>query len=495
LIARDRFGVKPLYLWRGAGGELLLASEIKALLAHPRVRAAADLDACVRFARQGPQAWRAATEFAGVERFPAGCWAEVDVDEPGPLAPVPFWRAPAEADASEPFDARRAEALAARYRELLDDAVRLRMRVDVRFGTALSGGLDSSSIALLVNDELRRRGQAGRQDVFSSVYRTPALAGADESAFVARVARQLDVRSHVVEPRAADVPAAHERMVWALDTPPANTLMSSWHTFALVAREGVVVTLDGQGADEQLAGYTRYVRNLLAHAGTGVALAEARALLAAMNGFGSAVAVGLGAHLVRRLAGRRALAALARRLALGADPAPTLHEALRTDFHTHLQNLLLYADKTAMAWSVESRMPFMDWRLVEFLATVPPAYKIHAGWTKWLARQAFARRLPAEVAWRRDKMGWAIPEPAWFGSGGPLQGWLEQVLRTSVFARELAGSSGLRAEGALLAARLRLLNLAVWHRLFFEEPGRPGRALGRGMPLGASPRAGAEDAA
>jgi asparagine synthase (glutamine-hydrolysing) len=495
LVARDRFGVKPLYLWRGAGGELLLASEIKALLAHPRVRAAADLDACVRFARQGPQAWRAATEFAGVERFPAGCWAEVDVDEPGPLAPVPFWRAPAEADASEPFDARRAEALAARYRELLDDAVRLRMRVDVRFGTALSGGLDSSSIALLVNDELRRRGQAGRQDVFSSVYRTPALAGADESAFVARVARQLDVRSHVVEPRAADVPAAHERMVWALDTPPANTLMSSWHTFALVAREGVVVTLDGQGADEQLAGYTRYVRNLLAHAGTGVALAEARALLAAMNGFGSAVAVGLGAHLVRRLAGRRALAALARRLALGADPAPTLHEALRTDFHTHLQNLLLYADKTAMAWSVESRMPFMDWRLVESLATVPPAYKIHAGWTKWLARQAFARRLPAEVAWRRDKMGWAIPEPAWFGSGGPLQGWLEQVLRTSVFARELAGSSGLRAEGVLLAARLRLLNLAVWHRLFFEEPGRPGRALGRGMPLGASPRAGAEDAA
>jgi asparagine synthase (glutamine-hydrolysing) len=137
----------------------------------------------------------------------------------------------------------------------------------------------------------------------------------------------------------------------------------------------------------------------------------------------------------------------------------------------------------------------MDWRLVEFLATVPPAYKIHAGWTKWLAREAFADRLPAAVAWRRDKMGWAIPEPAWFGAGGPLQGWLQQVLQASAFVREVALAARLQGGGASLAQRLRLLNLAVWHRLFFEEAGRPGRALGRRMPLGANPRAGAEDAA
>jgi asparagine synthase (glutamine-hydrolysing) len=487
LISRDRFGVKPLYVWRGEGGALLLASEIKALLQHPAVRGAPSPDACAAYLQRGPQAWRAETEFAGITRFPAGHFAEFSLDAPCALQPQAFWQRPPAADPAEPFSPARAQALCGRYAELLEDAVRLRLRADVRLGTALSGGLDSSSIAALVNTQLRARGRDEKQETFSSVYRgagNPAVRSADESAFVARVVQQLGVRSNLVEPLASEVPRAHEHMVWALDTPPAGTLMSSWHTFALVARRGVVVTLDGQGADEQLAGYTRYVRNLLVHAPLGAALAESRALLGAMQGFGSAVGIGLGGALLRRVAGLGALHALAQRLRMGADPSPTLAEALASDFETHLQNLLLYADKTAMAWSVESRMPFMDYRLVEFLATVPPAYKIHGGWTKWLARQALRDHLPSEVAWRRDKMGWAVPEPAWFeGPQAPLAAWLAQQLQGSGFAQQVAASAGLAINQAPLPQRLRLLNLAVWHRLFFEEAGRPGRALGRGMPL------------
>jgi asparagine synthase (glutamine-hydrolysing) len=323
-----------------------------------------------------------------------------------------------------------------------------------------------------------------RQEVFSSVYSDPAHRDVDESAFIARVAQQLDVRSNRIEPRALDVPAEHERMVWALDTPPANTLMSSWHTFRLVADRGVVVTLDGQGADEQLAGYARYARNLLVHQPPGAALRESRAMLKGMSGFGAHVAIGLGGQLARRVIGQRGLAGAARALRMGTRPADTLSQALAHDFLGNLQNLLLYADKTAMAWSVESRMPFMDYRLVEFLARVEPAYKMHAGWTKWLGRAALAGRLPDEIVWRRDKMGWPIPEREWFG--GPLQAWLRSSLQASAFAREVGQQAGCAAidqpqTGRAFAQQLRLLNLATWHRLYFEEPGRPGRALGRGM--------------
>ncbi|WP_298832108.1 asparagine synthase (glutamine-hydrolyzing) [uncultured Piscinibacter sp.] len=480
-VARDRFGVKPLYVWRGDDGALLLASEIKALLAHPRVRPAADLEACAEFLHSGPQAWREGTEFAGITRFPAGHWAELALDAPQRFEPRPFWHWPEAAAGAErePFDAGRATQLQERYAELLADAVRLRMRADVRLGTALSGGLDSSSIAALVNAELRARGALERQEVFSSVYADPALRAHDESAFIARVAERLDVRSNRIEPRAADLPAAHERMVWALDTPPANTLMASWHTFRLVAERGVVVTLDGQGADEQLAGYARYLRNRLVHQPFVAALAEARATLAGMQGFAPHVAIGLGGQLLRRAAGQGALAALVRRLGMGSDPSLTLAQALRGDFLGNLRNLLLYADKTAMAWSVESRMPFMDVRLVEFLCSVPPAYKLHAGWTKWLARAAMAGTLPDEIVWRRDKLGWPIPEQEWFG--GPLAGWLARQLDGSAFVREAAAAAGLALANAPLATRLRALNLAAWHRLFFEEAGRPGRTLGHAM--------------
>jgi asparagine synthase (glutamine-hydrolysing) len=486
LISRDRFGVKPLYLWRGDDGALLLASEVKALLQHPAMRSAPALQACAAYLQRGPQAWRAETEFTGITRFPPGHFAEFSLQQAGPLQPQAFWQRPPAADPLEPFTPLRAQALCQRYAELLEDAVRLRLRADVRLGTALSGGLDSSSVAAMVNTQLRASGRDEKQETFSSVYRgagNAAVRGADESAFVERVVQQLGVRCNLVEPVASEVPRAHEHMVWALDTPPAGTLMSSWHTYALVARRGVVVTLDGQGADEQLAGYSRYVRNLLVHAPLAALPGEVAALLK-LQGFGAAVAIGLGGQLLRRVAGRGAVAALAARLHMGADPAHTVNEALAQDFHTHLQNLLHYGDKTSMAWSVESRMPFMDVRLVEFLATVPPAYKIHDGWTKWLARQALSERLPPEVTWRRDKMGWAVPESAWFNAGeGPLAGWLQQQLQGSAFAQQAAAQAGIVSARATLTQRLRLLNLAVWHRLFFEEGGRPGRALGRTMPL------------
>ncbi len=500
VICRDRYGVKPLYWWQGAGGELALASEIKALLRHPLIEARPAEAACARWLKFGPESWRSETLFAGIQSFPAGHWAELSLDEPAALHPKPWWQRP-QVDADEllaPFDARQGERFAEEYRALLQDAVRVRMRMDVRFGTALSGGLDSSQIAMLVNEDLHRRGIVKQQEVFSSVYAGTAesaamsagyrrhLSLADESGFIGSVAAHLGVRANRIQPRWQDIPVEHERMNWALDLPPVNTLMSSWHTYALVARRGVIVTLDGQGADEQLGGYVYYVSNLLVQSGTRDVLLHARALKRNTPNISGLLATGLAGHVARRLLGAGGLRALLRGLGRGQSLGENLDQALQRDFSTHLQTLLFYADKSSMAWSVESRMPFMDWRLVNFLARLPLAYRIHAGWTKWLARHAMQGRLPDEVLWRRDKLGWAIPEAAWFGSGGPLEAWLTSRLRASPLVAELARSQKIDLARANLSVRIRLLNLAVWSRLFFEEAGRPGRSLSRGRELGAA---------
>ncbi|MBT9493214.1 MAG: asparagine synthase (glutamine-hydrolyzing) [Paucibacter sp.] len=474
-IARDRFGVKPLYVWQGAGGELLLASEIKSLLAHPLVQTAPDRAACQEFLTSGPNEAAQGTLFEGIQRFPAGHFARYALGS-GRLQPQSFWAWPQAAQGDAPFSAPEAAQVQARYLELLDDAVRLRLRSDVPVGTALSGGLDSSSVAMLVNRQLRRLQVEGQQQVFSSVYLDPRYRDSDESSFIAEVAAQLQVSSHRIEARWQDLPQEHERMIWALDTPPANTLMSSWHTYRLVAEQGVTVTLDGQGADEQLAGYARYVRNHVVNAPWGESLRAAAHFQRVMPGFAAQLGSGLGLKALASLAGPAAAQRLVGLLRMGSRPMQTVDQALRADFAGPLANLIHYADRSAMAWSVESRMPFMDYRLVEFLAQVPPAYKLHQGWTKWLARAAVAPQLPQNIVWRRDKLGWPIPEVQWFG--GPLKSWLTQQLSASDFAGELMAASQARPG---LASQLRALNLARWHQIYFEEAGRPGRALGRDL--------------
>ena len=116
-------------------------------------------------------------------------------------------------------------------------------------------------------------------------------------------------------------------------------------------------------------------------------------------------------------------------LRAGRNFSFNLNQALANDTQTALVNLLYNSDRQSMAHSIESRLPFMDYRLIEFMNTVPSCYKIHNGWTKYIARLAFNGKLPDEVCWRRDKMGWPVPEIVWFS--GDLKDWFSQTLLVS----------------------------------------------------------------
>jgi len=474
-MARDRLGVKPLY-FAHFGRQFLFASEIKALLRHPAISRQPDAEYCRGYLVRGPREFGARTAWQGIRRLENASyihcsWSDLSA---GRFATRSYWSLQP-SDADERFDERRAASLAADFRDLLGSAVDLRLRSDVKIGSALSGGLDSSSIVYLVNQGLARAGAVSMQETFSCVYRSPGTEDCDESSHINAIAAALGVRSNQIEPQAVLVPAAHREMIYYLDTPPESSLMSSWHTFKLVSRTDVKVTLDGQGADEQLAGYHRYIVPFLAYSCS--AWRDARAL----RGFpGAAPFVRLGlASRAGRMLGLPELTPFVLRVAgkqiFSGEP---LNTSLARDALGGLQNLIHYADRTSMAFSIESRMPFLDFRLVEFLAQVPVNYKIHDGWTKYLARRAFDGLLPRDIVWRRDKMGWPIPEAFWFR--GALRNWYRQEIESSGFLREL----GVRADVDRLLDRARgignttrLLNLATWYRVHVEQAWRPERLL------------------
>ena len=460
-FARDRFGVKPLYFWRD-GRSLYFASEIKAFMAVDRFSFDPSMERMLAYLEDGPSEWEVETMFRGVVKLDAASFIFEDIDTVfDPVSAQRRWWSLEVDDSKESFDPGISASLANRYFELLKSAVNLRLRADVEVGSALSGGLDSSSVVYLSAELLKDVGVRNRQHSFSSVYRTPGASECDESHYIELMAGYCGVQSSTIEPMPSNVPEAHRKMIWHLDTPPDSTLMSSWHTFQLVKQTGIKVTLDGQGADEQLAGYLFYLPHRLHGYGFSDLGRQFSALLAKHP-----TRVALGALF---LAGAARLAPSIvgtflhpRHKLRMEDVRRGANWALRRDCGMNLANLIHYADRTSMAFSVESRMPFLDFRLAEFLAKVPECYKIHNGWTKAIARDAFAGKIPDEVVWRKDKLGWPIPEEQW--SNGPLRGWFERSLDAR--GRNLDALMAARTEPMVragsIAQKVRVMNLFAW---------------------------------
>lgn len=472
-MARDRFGIKPLYYAQSHGG-FVFASEIKALLGLPAVEAIPDQDFAKQYLRHGPSVEGTQTAWQGISRFPAASFVECEITQlyAQRVAPTQYWDVQANVS-TEAFDDAKAQQLADAYYHLLEDAVRLRLRADVKVGSALSGGLDSSSIVYLLNKLLKEQGVADRQETFSSVYKSPGVQDCDESQFIDRLAQALDVRSNQIEPHVDAVQGEHEKMIYAMDYPPESTCMSGWHTFMRVAQSDVTVTLDGQGADEQLAGYLSYLAFWFAQMPLRQVMKELPKVLA-IPGASRFALPGLAAGLTRRVLGKSITVALVKKLGYRFDPFVHVNQKLVRDLKASLRMLIHYSDRVSMAHSIESRMPFMDYRVVEFLATVPVAYKLHGGWTKYLARRAFSGKLPDEIVWRKDKMGWPIPETYWFE--GQLKGWMAARVTNPAFLEWLgvtAADVPLGKRNVSMTHKVRWLNLATWHRLFVAKLAAP----------------------
>jgi asparagine synthase (glutamine-hydrolysing) len=437
LLARDRLGIKPLYYARDNAG-ITFASEIKALVQSGTVRFEPNEEAIYRYLVAGwlPSPREGSTFFKHIHSVPPGTSLTV---RPEGLTTRRFWRLDLEA---QPGATRRDANTIHEFRSLFTDAVHLELRTDVPIGSCLSGGVDSSSIVctisqLMASDPLSKSQLGDRQKTFSAVY--GAVAPYDESEHIEKVTEAAGCEAHFSIPTFERLRQEAERLVWQQDEPVlSSSVFAQWCVMNGAQTSGVKVMLDGQGADELLAGYRPYsvfLADLLRQGRVARALHEARAVEQRTGVPTWSPLFGALRHLlpgrlmdaVRRqwYAHEQDWSVLNRDFVTKFDHATIADWQASSEYHglrrhlrylleeSSLPHLLRYEDRNSMAFGVEARVPFLDHGLVEFSLHQDTSMLLRDGWTKWMLRKAMEGTVPDSVVWRRDKVGFETPETAW----------------------------------------------------------------------------------
>jgi asparagine synthase (glutamine-hydrolysing) len=477
-LVRDQLGIKPLYYADTPRG-LVFASEIKTLLAtglvQPELESAALPEYLVFRDVSGER-----TLFRGVRRLLPGHRLTL---RGACIATCRYWDLVA--DDKPGFDGRFEEAVDA-LESLLDDAVRMQMVSDVPLGTFCSGGVDSSQITARA-----ARPASAPINTFSVGFDEAAF---DESVYARRVAAHCGTRHHEIRISNRQFADNLETLIWYNDEPLHFPNSVHIHAVSQLARRHVTVVLTGEGADELFAGYPRYQIPVL--------LARWRRVPTPVRRLASRLGRTLGDHRLQKLerftampagweilmnsasadAGRLGIPALDERSAVSdyrraafeataAHPDPVTRVSL-LDQQTYLVSILNRQDKMSMATSIESRVPFLDPRVVRFAHSLPTAYKLGRLDNKRIVKALALRHLPAEVIKRR-KSGFGVPLADWFRADEGL-GKLLVAARDNALVGEVFGKGALAAlhdehrsgrsdhSDALWAA----LNLALWCQAF-----------------------------
>lgn len=417
ILSRDRFGIKPLhYACLQAG--LVFSSEIKGVLASKLLDAKLDAATTADYLKWGVLNHSSRTFFKDILSFPPGHYAVVKPENPTQLKFCAFWTLKAP---DEPLSIGRHEAEQHFY-QLFQSAVALRMRSDVPVGSCLSGGLDSSAIVCLAAEHGTQNGNSF--NTFSSCFDDPQF---DERKWSDLVNQKMNARSHHIFPTAAGFCQDFEDLIWHQEEPFSTISMyAQWCIMKAAREQKVPVLLDGQGADEVLCGYRKYYMFYFQEL---VRRRQWRRLIVDL--YYSLLHGDRG--LVRWRDGVRYLPSFLRRHLSFIEEiitpdrrdifarsnivftkASTVSAYQIDDLNLYsIPALLRYEDRNTMAWSIESRVPFLDYRIVEFLIGLPCEIKMSKGRTKAVMRSALRGIVPEQILNRRDKMGFVTPQEIW----------------------------------------------------------------------------------
>jgi asparagine synthase (glutamine-hydrolysing) len=498
--ARDRLGIKPFY-YATPRDHFVFASEIKGLMPFPGLEPVPDDDAVLGFLVHGNCDYRERTIFREVKALPAAHAISLDI-RTGKLHQRCYWTPSPQAPIAGVSDSERVSTL----RDMLVQTTRSHLVSDVRAGSCLSGGLDSSAVVGLIGKIWREQpddaSAVGDQfNTFTSCYEYPEL---DERTYALDVARSAGATPHLVFPAAADFWDSFSDMAWHQDMPFSSmSFYSQWRVMRAAQETGVKVLLDGQGGDEVFGGYAKFRYAYLASL-----LRSGRFGTMAREGWASVMQRDL--YLLDLRRGYRYLPNGLRRV-LGVDSL--LQQVLRADWNVALGEestpaarwwrhaaggagtdgwttmqavqvedilvdtlplILRMEDRSSMAFSIEARVPLLDHKLVEYGLSLPDHLKIQGGFSKFAVREATRGLMPEAVRLRRTKLGFAGADRRWldrelrpqvteliegnlkcerYVNAGPLRAWYRSPAATG---------ANPEAYGSLF----RVLALEMWMRAF-----------------------------
>ncbi|MBU4124200.1 MAG: asparagine synthase (glutamine-hydrolyzing), partial [Nanoarchaeota archaeon] len=473
-ISRDRLGIKPLYYYYD-GEKIVFASEIKAILEDKTIPRIPNDEIVYGYLLYNLHDHSEKTFFKGIKSLPPGHSMVVRKNS---MKIMKYWGI--EIKSIKDSD----EKYAINTRELLEDSIKLRLISEVPIGSCLSGGIDSTSIVSLINNVIKSGGNydntiGERQKTFSAVYKNNKI---DESKHIENVISYTGAEKNFTYPTAKGLWKDIRKIVYHQDEPFIGpSIYAQWEVMKLASKK-VKVVLDGQGSDEIFAGYMPYhiihIMNLVKH---GRILRAGQEFIKSADFivpfiFNKSVFKKRDKTIKSML--NNIFVDKYNNIIQSKWKVKNLNDLLYLEVTKQsIPKLLRYEDRNSMAFSVEARVPFLDYRLVEYAFSMPEKQKIRKGWTKYVLRNAMKGIIPESVRKRRDKIGFDVPEKIWLLE---LKKPVKQLFASKSFSEikyfdqiEVLKMFDKFCKGKLddNYARVfwRIIILAIWHDTFIRK--------------------------
>lgn len=472
---RDRFGVKPLY-YTSTSSYTAFTSEVKQLRVLPDYSFKLNEQIAYDYLRYGMLDHTTETFEENVFQVAPGHYMEVDLQSNKETVHQWYHLKPSAWIGTE-------EEAIAEFSKLLKDSVRIRMRSDVPVGSALSGGLDSSTIVSLMREVLVE--ENSDHHPIKTITSCSTDKRFDEWDYAEESIKSVNAEPYKVFPSFEKLKKDMGQLIWHMDYPFNSTSQfSQWCVFEEAKRNNLHVMINGQGADEQLAGYAGNDMSLYIGLLGNWSFGELFKEIKAFKNYNGKWPVGFLIGAVQHKFPKRIMNLLPDRYRVFKQEVPvwlakkklkerfawpdSLNESLRKQVTTDpLPSLLRYEDRNSMAFSVESRVPFMDHRLIEFTLGLPEHLVYRRGERKYILRQAFKDIVPDKILQRRDKMGFVSAEERWVKEEGKR--WFEEMI-----AKADKHSGFIKTELALnylqeIQTGIRAFDFAPWRVICFSE--------------------------